>query len=400
MHETDVVVRALSLARLRAVHLRPYYATALYRLIPVLTSIIDTLAVDRWWRLYYNRGFVERCTPLELATSLLHEVEHLLRNHHGRCASHGCDHELFNIAGDLEINDGLHAQTELALPPGVLLPARFGLPDGLAAEEYYREIEKAVQEVRAAVSSGKIQLPKCGSGAHGKKLPSELGDPNNKDRGVGDEQADYIRKKVAEETLDYERRHPGTVPGGLLRWANDIVSPKIPWQRELAAAIRNQVTRIAGMIDHSFMRPSRRQTASPDFVLPSLVEPTPNIVVVIDTSGSMSEEQLAQALAEVKGILRATGIEEGLRVLTVDAAVGAAQTVFSARAIKLVGGGGTDMGVGIAAAGALKPIPDFTIVITDGFTPWPAEAPPRQRVIVVLVGDGAGPPWARTIKAA
>ena len=45
------------------------------------------------------------------------------------------------------------------------------------------------------------------------------------------------------------------------------------------------------------------------------------------------------------------------------------------------------------------------IVLTDGYTPWPAEPPPGSRVIVGLLVEGggpgitelAGPDWARTI---
>ena len=63
------------------------------------------------------------------------------------------------------------------------------------------------------------------------------------------------------------------------------------------------------------------------------------------------------------------------------------------------------MGQGIAAASALRPRPAVIIVLTDGYTPWPAEPPPGSRVIVGLLVEGggpgitelAGPDWARTI---
>ena len=62
-------------------------------------------------------------------------------------------------------------------------------------------------------------------------------------------------------------------------------------------------------------------------------------------------------------------------VLACDAAVAPAQRVTSARQVKLIGGGGTDMGAGIAAASALRPRPAIAVVLTDGDTPWPQVAP-------------------------
>lgn len=43
------------------------------------------------------------------------------------------------------------------------------------------------------------------------------------------------------------------------------------------------------------------------------------------------------------------------------------------------------MDKGIEAALALKPRPTVIIVLTDGYTPWPARVPPAA-VVAVLVG--------------
>jgi hypothetical protein len=41
-----------------------------------------------------------------------------------------------------------------------------------------------------------------------------------------------------------------------------------------------------------------------------------------------------------------------------------------------------------------------TVVLTDGYTPWPAEAPKGMRVVVGLLGQNApdAPPWARAVR--
>lgn len=87
-------------------------------------------------------------------------------------------------------------------------------------------------------------------------------------------------------------------------------------------------------------------------------------------------------------------------MLACDTAAGPAQRVSSARQVQLVGGGGTDMGTGIAAAAALRPRPGVTVVLTDGYTPWPGVPPKGMRVVVGLLGEQApeAPSWARAVR--
>jgi predicted metal-dependent peptidase len=102
----------------------------------------------------------------------------------------------------------------------------------------------------------------------------------------------------------------------------------------------------------------------------------------------------------VEGLLRALGMARQLRVLACDAAAGPAQRVSSARQVTLTGGGGTNMGAGIEAACGLRPRPAVTVVLTDGYTPWPAGPPKGMRVVAGLLGDGApdAPDWARSVR--
>ena len=189
------------------------------------------------------------------------------------------------------------------------------------------------------------------------------------------------------------------MPAGLLRWAEQVLTPKVNWRRLLAAELRRSVSMVSGAVDYTYRRPSRRSSVAGDVVLPALRRPGPEGAGGCDTSGSMSDELLAMALAEVEGLLRSLGLARQLRVLACDTAVGPAQRVTSARQVSLVGGGGTNMGAGITAAAALRPRPAVCVVLTDGYTPWPAEAPKGMRVVVGLLGAGApmAPWWARAV---
>jgi predicted metal-dependent peptidase len=190
----------------------------------------------------------------------------------------------------------------------------------------------------------------------------------------------------------------GDIPDYLVRWANDKLSPKVNWRREIATAIRNAVAQVAGAVDYTYSKPSKRQGNS-KIILPVLRQPVPDVAVVVDTSGSISDDMLSQALAEVSGVLKSCG-SRGVSVLAVDADVHIAKKVFDVKQLTLAGGGGTDMGVGIQAAMKLKPRPHIIIVLTDGYTPWP-DIPPKAKVIVGLLGDDADmsvPDWAKPVK--
>ncbi|MFE3940184.1 VWA-like domain-containing protein, partial [Streptomyces goshikiensis] len=109
---------------------------------------------------------------------------------------------------------------------------------------------------------------------------------------------------------------------------------------------------------------------------------------------------LAAALAEVTGGLRVVGLgAHRVAVLACDADVHAVTRVTSAEQVTLAGGGGTDMTVGISAALALPDRPNIVVVLTDGYTPWPAETP-SCRLIAALIGAAAPEPpsWVETVR--
>jgi hypothetical protein len=81
--------------------------------------------------------------------------------------------------------------------------------------------------------------------------------------------------------------------------------------------------------------------------------------------------------------------------------VHATTRVRRASEIRLAGGGGTDLRVGLAAVADLRPRVSLVLVITDGQTPWPPSPPRGAAVVVALLGGGAGAPsppgWARAV---
>lgn len=58
-----------------------------------------------------------------------------------------------------------------------------------------------------------------------------------------------------------------------------------------------------------------------------------------------------------------------------------------------MGGGGTDLRSGFAAALRATPRPDVVVVLTDGQTPWPDERPPYRTVVGRFSRRGGEGSW-------
>ncbi|GAA0899609.1 VWA-like domain-containing protein [Virgisporangium ochraceum] len=375
-------------ARFRAAQDRPYLASALFALSVVESADVPTMAVDGAWRCYVNAGFVDRIPVPQLAGVWIHEVAHLLRDHHGRAERLPTvdqrDRARVNIAQDCEINDDL-VRDRLSLPPGHVTPATFDQPDGKLFEWYLPHIPPSPE------------CPRCGSGAYGGAEPWDLA-PTAGSR-VSPAEAQAIRRYTAEAVRAYERSR-GTIPAGWKRWADDILEPTVDWRQVLAGSVRQAIAWASGAVDYTYRRPSRRSAAQTRVVLPSMQRPSPTVAIVVDTSGSMSDDDLGAALAEVADVPREVGVRGNrVTVLSCDAAVGAVRRIARAEDLELVGGGGTDMRVGIAAALAQPVRPHVVIALTDGHTPWPDE-PPAARVVAGLIG--ATPPeppgWIESVR--
>ncbi|OKI54481.1 vWA domain-containing protein [Streptomyces sp. MJM1172] len=378
-------------ARFKAAQDRPYLASALYALTVVPSGRVPTMGVDRHWRCYVAPAFVDATPVTELAGVWIHEVAHLLRDHHARAgrlpAADQRDHLRVNLAQDCEINDDLLADG-LRLPEGRVEPRDFGLPAGGVFESYL-----------PAIPASPPHGADCGSGAHGTPMPWELGEAAGPAR-IGAVEAEALRRQTAEAVRAHQRAR-GSVPGGWRRWAEQLLEPTVDWRRALSGAVREATAWAAGAVDYTYRRPSRRTPAlGGRVVLPSLRRPLPRVAIVIDTSGSMGEGDLAAALAEVTGVLREVGVgAHRVAVLACDADVHAVTRVTSAEQVTLAGGGGTDMTVGISAALALPDRPNVVVVLTDGYTPWPAETP-SCRLIAALIGAAAPEPpsWVETVR--
>lgn len=426
-------------ARLWAAGHAPYLAHAVFALNPVVlepnldqtsgTPAPDerfrALPADTRWNIHLDPGTVLATPAEQLGWWVLHQVGHLVRGHARRSpwAGHRAapaprhaagDHDQGDAAGghrhqpgdavagydgpadllrrwhraaDAEVNDDMAADGA-ATPPGVLCPADLGLPEGRTAEEYLSLIEE-LETLHGTGWHPLAEAVDCGSGCDGV-------DRDYEDAAAGsaltDLQRGILELAVARE-IEARAAARSAVPGGWLRWAGQRRNPSAPWRSLLSALVRRGVHHGSGRVDFSYRRPSRRSAAGGRVLLPAMVTPVPQVAMVVDTSGSVAPAELQRFLDEITAIVAtACGARRRLRVICCDRHAHPVQEVRRAEEIRLVGGGGTDLREGLAAAQALRPRPDLIVVLTDGETPWPDRRPPLP-VVVAMVGSpprGAG----------
>lgn len=373
----------------------PYLSTALYALVTVPTDRVATMATDVYWRIYVNPLWILGQDVRVVAHELAHQVWHLLADHAGRAHDAGVDvpgREPWKNATDITVDQVLPWR-DTGLPSA----GEMGFGPNLSAEEYYLRLKALPMPAQGADRDAS-----CGSGCDGIARDYDLPPDDEQQSALSEQAAEGIRQTVAIGFREHQRER-GTLPGQWDRWVSHILDPVVPWQSVLHAAVRRGIGWGQGQVDYTYSRVSRRQHAVGKAILPAMRRPVPAVAVVIDTSGSVDDGLLAQALGEVRAVLASLAVSDAsVTVLAVDAAVQTVGQVRDVAAVRLGGGGGTDMREGIEAALGLKPSPQTVIVLTDGYTPWP-HLPPRVPVIAAVLGRvrealPLTPDWAQRVE--
>ena len=381
--------------RARALFEFGWYAGIISRLTFYWCDEVTTIAIDNHGRVYTNKEFWEKSTLKERVGYIVHESQHLLRKHHDRAAALKADPQLANICQDAEINDC--EKLREFLPGWVIKPEDYSWSPGKPWEEYYTSMD---EDLGAPKPDPKVGAGDCGSGAAGKPQSYELPEPADGGPGMNELDMEIIRRQVAEKVKEQASRDPGSVGGSARVWAQETLAPpKIPWQKKLRGYARNFRNYKKGLSVPTYTRAGRKNWNPGKLLRPGYIDPIPNIAVLVDTSGSMGRDGPA-ILAEVQGCLKVGGGNGGT-VLVCDAQMQGVKKVRRVSQMAFTGGGGTDMRIGINAAATLRDRPEFLVILTDGYTPWPETPPPHMRVIIGLVGGCSitrCPSWAKVVR--
>lgn len=419
-------LRKLAIARLWASRKWPYLTSIFHGFIPVVVELGSlpggadgTMACDEEMRLYIEPPALARWTAAQAGSVLVHEAMHVLRRHGSRRGIR--DPRAWNLAADAEINDDLTDPAYELPDGGGVQPSMFGQPVGKTAEEYYASFPSSKSKKGAGSGAGDGQSGRIGHGACGRCATNPKGKPGDgtspgdgqggDSSGSGGAPPGAPSGRSAAEIEGAIRTAQGamaaamgrgTLPAGLARHLEDPnLEPVVPWEQRLLMRVRGGAAVRAGAVEHRYHKPSRRQAGigygAGVPIMPHPVAPTPKVIVALDTSGSMRNEDLARGIIETVSIMRSLGIE--VTFMTNDAEVHESRQVRSmADLIPLLkGGGGTDFRPVFTHVEKKRLRPDVLVFVTDGDGTAPT-TPPPYRTIWLIVSQYEGrvvPPPAR-----
>jgi len=397
----------------------PFVGSLLYKVRVIASKFPDVAGVDRFGVVYINPDEFMKLSLRGRAFVVAHEVLHAALRHPVRGEKVESP-TIFNYAADAIINEALI--DDGFSPEGNLKPVRaatfsfVGPEDEIkrwSVEKLYRELMKHIKQGAAGGGGGSgggcIPVPGTSNGGdsaggglaggdfvtpHDGEVIRE-GDPKLYDENA-DENTINDRWRGAVENAQMVAKTAGKEPFGLLREIEAFLKPKLNWRRLLRAAISS------GLQKHvsTWKRPSRKHTDFPGYQKYGVRR----VHALVDTSGSISEEELRDFLSEVYGAARLSQVV----VRAWDAQVYEKIDVKSPSDAKKLtkrmrGGGGTTISPALRATLRELRSGDVVVVFTDGYLFDEDEAQPlfsavasRAKTIVVTTDrEVKAPGWTQ-----
>jgi predicted metal-dependent peptidase len=433
----------LASARTRLILDKPFLGALVLRLPmrPANGDWCPTTATDAR-TFYYNPGYIEALSLDETQFMLAHEALHCALSHFAR-RQHRVKHR-WDLACDYAINP-LLVDDGLKPPPNALLMPMY---KGMTAEEIYpllddndqsetldthaydddaeggqqgehtdldeRDIERQQQARGEQGDEGERSGAEPRAGSSGGS--DAHGEPNEDRRGNAAGQAD-TEPDGSDATADapppltpderetlqvqWQQRmagaaqqamQAGKLRGELKRMIDHLLQPQLPW-RMLLARYMNSITRE----DYSWSRPSRREG---DYIMPSLRSHQLDLVVAIDTSGSIKDSEMQEFIDEVDALK--AQVRASVTLLPCDASLcEGAPFRFEPweqflRPQRIGGGGGTSFRPVFQWVEQQGLRPDLLVYFTDADGEFPADEPPYP--VIWLVKGRSTVPWGQRIQ--
>ena len=352
----------ISRAVTRLAYTLPFYGSCLMQSPIKELNEVGTIATDGR-SVFYKDEFIQGLTEPETAGCLIHESLHIIFRHCGVLKNH--DPKLANVAMDWVINHIIDQIRDnlVALPDGILRDPT-GETHGWAWEEVYKFIENVKQNEedpwKGTPNEGQSNKPltpqqvetikKQVENAEDHVTPSTLSPAEEK------ENEERVNDMVVKASQVDEASGKGSMPGEIGRVIDEIRTPKINWREELMTLVKAPYPE-----DYTFQRPNRKQIGN-DLYLPTLNgEKAGEIVIALDTSGSVLDTEIQAFVGEVNTIINDIKPEK-VWLMSADYAVAKVEEYdsnqwFSYEDFKAFGGGGT----------SFKPV--FEHVVNENLNP-------------------------------
>ena len=318
----------------------------------------DAIAYTDGISIFINENRFSKLTPEEQIFVLVHELMHIILKHAIRGKKYSSNpilHNIANIVADAKANQYIDKYAKNVKSIRYIttyhLRKLFNVYDAekKSFEEIMHEILKKNNKVETPANirvMNDLQANKQHSnGKHDKD--SDRGDVINEgdkeDENIDKSSSsdEEIERRVQRKTLETAivvkelYKKAGATSGDLDRLITEILKSKVDWRRVIRSALTDNIMK---HVRRTWMRPSRKHEKYPGKKLYGMS----NIVVLIDTSGSIDEKTLNQFVSEVYAIVR--NVAEKVIVITWDAEVHDVFTIrryTDIRSVKVHGGGGT-----------------------------------------------------------
>lgn len=360
---------------------------------------IPTMGVNAKGKMFYNKEFVDKLSDPELEAVLCHEVLHVALEHLYRSGKMEHRQDIGNIAADLVVNDIL-VESNFQLPKTPLIPRNHKISTPQFTVE--KIDEKGMEEIYDEIYGQIPKQPPCqtcnGTGQDGNGNPCP--DCQNNGSGNGPETLD--RHMISDKGKDSQERRNnqkkwkkliinagqyakmrGELPAGIERRLGEMFESKLNWKQLLNHYITKQIP-----YDYTYSRPSNKSLPVGCY-LPSIRKDQKlEIIVAIDTSGSIGQDELSMFLGEMIGIAR-TYPTVDMRIIDCDCDIQSDIQVRNGniskiKAITPMGGGGTSHVPVYEHVQENYPNTKILINFTDGYTAFPERTKYRWDSIWVL----------------
>jgi predicted metal-dependent peptidase len=302
----------------------------------------------------YSREFISKLSDEELRGIVMHENLHVALKHMQRFIREFKDNpHLTNVSADYVVNDIIMNFTDkniCKLPTGALYDKQF---HNWSVREVYEYLKK---EQNNKDSSTNVESMK----------PLDEHDFGNAKQMTTEQVAEQAGK------IDRALREGGILAGRMgakiPRQISDLLEPKVNWREVL----RDFVTSASrGSEEYTWRRFNKRLMAN-DIYMPSLENETVGeLIIAIDTSGSIGGAELTEFASELASICESVSPAR-VRVLWWDTEVHAMQTFDDgynniASLLKPEGGGGTMVSCVAEYINEHQLKAEGVIVFTDGY---------------------------------
>lgn len=363
---SEVSKQNLVTTRVDLVRIFPFFGFLIMSTDYHFTNAIPTMAATTIGgnKIYVNDEFLNSMTRKERAFVIAHEMLHIFLEHIGRQTDNNYNPKLWNVATDFCINSYL-----IELKEGRIKMPTIGLYDkkykSMSADEIYH---KLLEENDGDAEKAAGNFGEAGDGESGGQQPyDELGRAP-----MTEAQRTENRQKIASSLAQHDPdklKNMGSGYADLIRQFEDLLESKIPWQTVLREYIVQKSKN-----RYTYNRPSRKSYHT-GIIFPTMTGDNIDLVFGVDTSGSMSNTDLAEALSELYSICEEFD-NWNVDLISCDThahLIGEYNSEegddFQSIDTDLVGGGGTEMSPMLEYANEKEDEPSVCIIITDGYIP-------------------------------